>query len=71
MITQTHPEISITFRRLSDDSIAVQSVTRASADSELSQMTKAYSQAISARWNDIVAEVNKQIAAQATEEQIH
>ena len=71
MVTQKHPEISITFRRLTDNSIAVQSVTRASSDKELSQMTKAYSQAISARWNDIVAEVNKQIAAQTAEEQIH
>lgn len=71
MLKQKHPEISITFRRLTDDSIAVQSVTRASNDYELSQLAKAYSEAVSARWNDIVAEVDKQIAAQATEEQIH
>ncbi|MBN57823.1 hypothetical protein [Thalassolituus sp. UBA3500] len=59
MLKQKHPEISITFRRLTDNSIAVQSVTRASSDNELSQIAKSYSQEIAARWEEMTAKLSE------------
>lgn len=67
MVTQTHPEISITFRRNVDNTAQIQVATRASKDQNLSLLAQAYSQAIARRMNEIRAEVESMGAEQPQE----
>ena len=67
MITQKHPEISITFRRNVDNTAQIQVATRASKDQNLSLLAQAYSQAIARRMNEIRAEVESMGAEQPQE----
>lgn len=62
MITQTHPEISITFRRLPDGKTAVMVVGRKSKDPELSRRALIVAEALKLHLPAIIEATEIEIA---------
>jgi hypothetical protein len=62
---QTHPEISITFRRDCDGNVLVQTVSRRSKDEGLSNMAQAYAKEIGER----MPAITKKLVSEAQETQ--
>jgi hypothetical protein len=66
---QTHPEISITFRRMGDGSIAVMCVARKSKDKDLSLRAQVIAEALKHLMPHVVQAAEEEIAADAKNKQ--
>lgn len=62
---QTHPEISITFRRTTDGGVAVMCVARKSKDKDLSLRAQVIAQALKHLMPHVIQAAEEEIAADA------